>query len=95
MLGAAISWGYSKKYVDYGLIVGGYGQNHHFYHVRGIDAPALKVGSLGFLPVLGGELIVHYPLSKNMTIGFANIVTPALTNHSILLRWAPNALVPQ
>ncbi len=87
MLGVSFESGKQRYYMDYGIIVGGYVQNNRLYHERGIDNLAIEFDDAGIIPIVGVTLHLKYPLTDRIAIGFSNIITPALTNHSILLRY--------
>lgn len=87
MLGLMLETGKQKHYLDYGFIIGLYGQNNRLYHEKDIDNIAFEVGDLGLIPVVGGAIHVKYPITKKLTLGLSNMITPALTNHSILVRY--------
>jgi hypothetical protein len=87
MAGAVYGLGYATNYLDYGIIVGGYGQNNRFYRDQGISNFAIELGSMGIVPIIGGELVLKYPITPKLTVGLVNVVTPALTNHSLLVRY--------
>ncbi len=87
MAGVAFGSGYVSQYIDYGVIGGAYGQNNRFYRDRDLKNFAIELGSLGVIPILGIEATFKYQLTQRMSVGLSNIVTPALTNHSIRIQY--------
>ena len=62
-------------------------QNNRLYHVRGINNFAIKFDDIGIIPIVGLALHMKYPLTDRVTWGVSTIITPILTNHSILVRY--------
>jgi hypothetical protein len=86
MFGAAYGGGYHSPYIDYGFIVGMYGQNHRFYAEKGLRVFSFVIKSTDLIPIIGGEVVFHYALTPHIDIGLANVVTPALSNHALRIR---------
>ena len=87
MLGVSTEWGRQYRNIDYGILFGLYGQNNRLYHLKGIDNFAIKFDDIGLIPLVGAAVHLKYPITHHITLGVSNMITPALTNHSILLRY--------
>ena len=87
MLGGMIETGLRTDFVDYGLVVGLYGQNNQLFKDRGIDNIAFEIDDLGLMPVVGLGLHFKYAINQRLSIGVSNVISPVISNHTLLFRY--------
>lgn len=85
---------YRTKYLDIGVIAGGYSFVQENWDESNANTPAnfdtvdlvsVDVFGLEFVPILGIELGIHLMRNKTWSLKINNVLTPVITNHSIAL----------
>lgn len=82
MYGMTISSGLSSDWFDFGAIAGLYIQNDNDFYNRGIKPFSVMNG---VVPVIGTEFNLKLDITKDYYIKLNNIISPAITNHTISL----------
>lgn len=86
----------SSEYFDFAMVVGGYTYNptnweqHEEETPEGIDAPSpVSFPAFGrmVVPVLALGMDVHMIRRDTWSLKLVNILTPIITNHSIMIEW--------
>lgn len=74
-------------FFNLGLAYGGYVQNNNDFANTGIKPYSLAGNTNAFVPLFGFEANFRFDTSDVMFLGFNNLVTPVITNHSLSLGW--------
>ena len=86
--GFSSAFGYRfKTLTRVGLAFGGYFMENERWEKKGINHPAdLKVSDrFGFVPLIGIDISQEIPLSKDSYLKINNLITPAVSTHSLSL----------
>ena len=71
------------KMMQAGFVGGGYIQNNEDFYAQGIVPYSMFGDTNAFVPLLGLEINFKFYTSDTVFVGFNNIITPIITNHSI------------
>lgn len=66
-----------------GFAFGGYIQNNNDFKAMGLVPFSLNDGANAFVPILGLEINGKFLVSDNVYIGFNNLISPIITNHTL------------
>lgn len=72
-----------SKYINTGIILGGYVQNNEDFRALNITPFSLTGGENAFVPLLGFEFNLKFYLTDRTFLGLNNMVTPIITNHNL------------
>ncbi len=71
------------SHINLGLAYGGYIQNNEDFRYKNITPFSATGGVNAFVPLLGFNVDFQIPLSDKTFIGFNNLITPVITNHTL------------
>ena len=81
--GGMYSMGYHYKFVDLGIVGGGYMQDDRPYTAAGFTTISVGPANNAMVPIVGVEVNFIIPLDNETYLRQSNIITPAITNHTI------------
>ena len=68
---------------DTGFVFGGYVQNNEDFRAKGIEPYSLAGNTNAFVPLMGMEFNVKFPIGSKIFLGLNNLITPIITNHNL------------